>query len=126
MQVISTDRAPGAIGPYSQAIVAGGFVFCSEQVALDPATGVVSAVTVADQTRQVMKNLSAVLEAAGAGLSSVVKCTVFLRSMDDFAEMNQVYAAAFGGHAPARSTVAVVGLPRDVRVEIEAIAVAPR
>jgi 2-iminobutanoate/2-iminopropanoate deaminase len=126
VQVISTDRAPGAIGPYSQAIVAGGFVFCSGQVAIDPATGAVHAVTVADQTRQVLTNLAAVLEAAGSNLSSVVKCTVFLRSMDDFAEMNQVYAAAFAGHAPARSTVAVVGLPRDVRVEIEAIAVAPR
>ena len=124
MKVVRTDRAPGAIGPYSQAIVANGFVFCSGQVALDPATGTVHAVSVADQTRQVLANLAEVLAAAGSGLTSVVKCTVFLRSMDDFAAMNEVYQAAFGDHKPARSTVAVLGLPRDVRVEIEAIAVA--
>jgi 2-iminobutanoate/2-iminopropanoate deaminase len=126
MQVISTDRAPGAIGPYSQAIVANGFVFCSGQIALDPATGRVDAVTVADQTRQVLKNLAAVLEAAGSSIGSVVKCTVFLRSMDDFPAMNEVYSSVFVQPKPARSTVAVVGLPRDVKVEIEAIAVVAR
>lgn len=126
MQIVSTPHAPGAIGPYSQAIVANGFVFCSGQVALDPATGSVVGATVAEQTTQVFANLRAVLQAAGSDLSKVVKCTVFLRSMDDFAAMNAVYSASFGDHKPARSTVAVVGLPRDVRVEIEATALAAR
>lgn len=126
MQIVSTPHAPGAIGPYSQAIVANGFVFCSGQVALDPATGSVVGATVAEQTTQVFANLRAVLQAAGSDLSKVVKCTVFLRSMDDFAAMNAVYSASFGDHKPARSTVAVVGLPRDVRVAIEATALAAR
>lgn len=126
MQIVSTPHAPGAIGPYSQAIVANGFVFCSGQVALDPATGSVVGATVAEQTTQVFANLRAVLQAAGSDLSKVVKCTVFLRSMDDFAAMNAVYSASFGDHKPSRSTVAVVGLPRDVRVEIEATALAAR
>ncbi len=126
MHIVSTPHAPGAIGPYSQAIVANGFVFCSGQVALDPASGSVVGATVAEQTTQVFANLRAVLEAAGSDLSKVVKCTVFLRSMDDFAAMNAVYSASFGDHKPARSTVAVVGLPRDVRVEIEATALASR
>jgi 2-iminobutanoate/2-iminopropanoate deaminase len=126
MHIVSTPHAPGAIGPYSQAIVANGFVFCSGQVALDPASGSVVGATVAEQTTQVFANLRAVLEAAGSDLSKVVKCTVFLRSMDDFAAMNTVYSASFGDHKPARSTVAVVGLPRDVRVEIEATALASR
>jgi 2-iminobutanoate/2-iminopropanoate deaminase len=126
MQVIRTDRAPGAIGPYSQAIVANGFAFCSGQIAIDPSNGNVTATTVEDQTHQALANLAAVLEAAGASLSSVVKCTVFLRTMDDFPAVNAVYGSVFGDHKPARSTVAVAGLPRDVRVEIEAIALVAR
>lgn len=122
MRPITTDRAPGAIGPYSQAIVHGDLVFCSGQVALDPATGQVVPGDVVAQTTQVLKNLAAVLEAAGSSLDRVLKTTVFLTTMDDFAHMNQAYTAAFGEHKPARSTVAVVGLPRGVRVEIEAVA----
>ncbi|MEQ1502659.1 MAG: RidA family protein [Myxococcota bacterium] len=122
MRTVHTADAPGAIGPYSQAIVAGGFVFCSGQVALDPATGQVIDGDVAAQTRRVLQNLTAVLGAAGCSLSQVVKTTVFLKSMDDFAAMNAVYTELFGEARPARSTVEVSRLPRDVRVEIEAIA----
>lgn len=122
MHVVHTDAAPAAIGPYSQAIVAGGFVFCSGQIAIDPATGEVVHGTTAEQTRMVLKNLAAVLEGAGSGLDKVVKVTVFLRSMGDFAEMNAVYADAFGSHAPARAAVEVSALPKGVAVEMDAIA----
>jgi 2-iminobutanoate/2-iminopropanoate deaminase len=123
MKTVHTDDAPAAIGPYSQAIVAGGTVFCSGQIPMDPATGQLVGDTVADQTRQVLTNLSAVLDAAGSSLQKVAKCTVFLRDMNDFAEMNGVYAEFFGAHRPARAAVEVARLPRDVAVEIDAIAV---
>ena len=123
MKIVHTDQAPQAIGPYSQAVVAGGMVYCSGQIAMDPATGRIDASSVADQTDQVLTNLAAVLAAAGSGLDQVVKCTVFLKSMDDFAAMNEVYAKHFGDHAPARAAVEVSRLPRDVRVEIDAIAI---
>jgi 2-iminobutanoate/2-iminopropanoate deaminase len=119
---IQTDQAPAAIGPYSQAIRAGGFVFVSGQIAIDPATGQFMAGSVAEQTKQVFKNLAAVLEAAGSSLDRIVKTTVFLQDMKDFAEMNEVYATFFSDAPPARATVAAAGLPRDARVEIEAVA----
>lgn len=122
MKTVHTDAAPAAIGPYSQAVVAGGVVYCSGQIAMDPATGALTGGSVADQTRQVLTNLQAVLEAAGSGLDRVAKCTVFLASMDDFAEMNGVYAEFFGEHRPARAAVEVSRLPRSVDVEIDAIA----
>ena len=119
---IASDAAPAAIGPYSQAVRAGGFVFCSGQIPLDPATGAVVPGDVAAQTRRVLLNLEAVLAAAGCSLQDVVKTTLFLADMDDFAAVNAVYAAALGEHRPARATVEVSRLPRDVRIEIEAIA----
>ena len=119
---MQTDRAPAAIGPYSQAIRAGGFVFASGQIPTDPATGEFVKGGVAEQTEQVLKNLAAVLEAAGSGLDQVVKTTVFLADMKEFAQMNEVYAKFFTGAPPARATVAAAGLPRDARVEIEAVA----
>jgi 2-iminobutanoate/2-iminopropanoate deaminase len=122
LETVQTDRAPRAIGPYSQAITVDGWVFCSGQIALDPATGEVVAGDVAIQTERVMKNLTAVLEAAGASLATVVKTTVFLRDMADFAAMNEVYGRHFGEHRPARATVAAAGLPRGVAVEIECVA----
>ena len=122
---VATQHAPGAIGPYSQAISANGFLFTAGQIALDPVSMEVVAGDVAAQSEQVLKNLSAVLSAAGAGWSDVVKTTVFLRDMADFAAMNAVYARVLGDSRPARSTVAVVGLPRDVRVEIELVAALP-
>lgn len=122
MQVVSTDGAPKAIGPYSQGIVAHGFVFTAGQIALDPASGEVVPGGIAEQTTRVMENLRAILTAAGSGLDRVVKTTVFLADMADFAAMNEVYARAFAAHKPARSTVAAAGLPRGVRVEIEAVA----
>jgi 2-iminobutanoate/2-iminopropanoate deaminase len=124
MDVISTAGAPTAIGPYSQAIRHGGMVFCSGQIPLDPHTMKVSAVGIEAQTEQVLKNLAAVLKAAGSDLSKVVKTTVFLKNFDDFRAMNAVYERAFGGHRPARSTVEVARLPLDVLVEIECIALA--
>ncbi|HEX9036362.1 MAG TPA: RidA family protein [Ktedonobacterales bacterium] len=120
---ISTPQAPGAIGPYSQAIVTGNLVFCSGQVPLDPATGALVEGDVAAQTHRALENLSAVLEAAGASTASVVKTTVFLVSMGDFAAMNEVYAEFFPSEPPARSTVAVAELPRGSRVEVEAVAI---
>ena len=123
IQIVSTASAPPAIGPYAQATIVGNMVYTAGQVALDPATTQVVQGGVPEQTDQVMKNLAAVLEAAGSSLAKVAKTTVFLVDMADFAAMNEVYAKAFGDHRPARSTVAVVGLPRGVRVEIECIAV---
>lgn len=124
-QKIHTDRAPGAIGPYSQAIVANGFVYCAGQVALDPTTMELKGTDVGAQTEQVLQNLSAVLEAAGTSLLNVVKTTVFLKTMADFQAMNAVYAKFFGDAPPARSTVANLELPRGALVEIECIAVLP-
>jgi 2-iminobutanoate/2-iminopropanoate deaminase len=123
MKSIHTEKAPQAIGPYSQAIATGGLVFSAGQVAIDPATGELVAGDTTAQTRQVLKNLAAVLAAAGTGLGQVVKTTVFLKNFDDFAAMNAVYAEAFGDHKPARSTVEVVRLPKNALVEIEAIAI---
>lgn len=122
LDFVSTDQAPAAIGPYSQAVIAGGLVYTAGQIPLDPATMEIVPGDVAAQTRRVMSNLQAILTAAGSDLSHVVKTTVFLRDMADFGAMNEVYAVAFGDHRPARSTVAVAGLPRDVRVEIEVVA----
>jgi 2-iminobutanoate/2-iminopropanoate deaminase len=121
-QVVSTKNAPAAIGPYSQAIKAGGMVFCSGQVALDPATNSLVDGGVAQQTKQVLDNLGAVLEAAGAGFDSVVKTTIFLADLEDFAVVNGIYGERFGDAPPARATVQVSRLPLDVRVEIDAIA----
>jgi len=119
---IQTENAPAAIGPYSQAIKANGFVFVSGQIPIDPATGEFVAGGIAEQTDRVLKNLAAVLEAAGSGLDQVVKTTVFLADMKEFSGMNDVYARFFSATAPARATVAAAGLPRDARVEIEAVA----
>lgn len=122
MTVVQTTDAPAAIGPYSQAIVHAGVVYCSGQIALDPATGSVIEGNVATQTRQVLRNLAAVLQAAGSDPALVLKTNVYLRDMADFPAMNAVYAEFFGLHKPARATVAVAGLPRDVRVEIDCVA----
>jgi 2-iminobutanoate/2-iminopropanoate deaminase len=119
---VKTDKAPGAIGPYSQAVEVDGWVFCSGQIPLDPATGELVTGDIGAQTDLVLKNLSAVLEAAGASLDRVVKTTVFLADMGDFAGMNEVYSQHFGDHRPARAAVAVRTLPKNVDVEIEAIA----
>jgi 2-iminobutanoate/2-iminopropanoate deaminase len=123
LKAIHTDDAPAAIGPYSQAIVHGGLVFTAGQIPLDPRTGEMLQGDIAQQTERVFENLRAVLEAAGASLQSVIKTTVFLRDMNDFAAMNEVYARYFGDHRPARSAVQAARLPRDASVEIEAIAV---
>jgi 2-iminobutanoate/2-iminopropanoate deaminase len=120
---VKTDKAPQAIGPYSQAIIANGFVFCSGQIPIVPETGALNTGTIEDQTRQVLKNLSAVLEAAGTSPDHVVKATVFLQDMNDFAAMNKIYAEFFKAPFPARAAVQVARLPRDVKVEIEAVAV---
>ena len=122
-EIISTENAPGAIGPYSQAVKTNGMVFCSGQIPIDVATGEFVSEDVAKQTEQVLKNLSAVLEAAGTSLNNVVKTTVFLADMSDFAAMNEVYAKYFSDNKPARATVQAAGLPRGARVEIECIAV---
>jgi 2-iminobutanoate/2-iminopropanoate deaminase len=122
-EVISTKDAPQAIGPYSQAIKANGFVFVSGQVAIDPATQQVITGDVAAQTDRVLRNLSDILEAAGSGLGKVVKATVFLKNMGEFAIMNGVYGKYFNTAPPARSTVEVARLPKDVLVEIDVIAV---
>jgi 2-iminobutanoate/2-iminopropanoate deaminase len=121
-QIISTPNAPAAIGPYSQAVAVNGFLFASGQIPLDPETQQVVAGTVEVQTGRVLNNISAILEAAGSGLAKVVKTTVFLKDMNDFAAMNGVYAKYFAVNPPARSTVEVARLPKDVRVEIEVIA----
>jgi 2-iminobutanoate/2-iminopropanoate deaminase len=126
MDFITTEKAPKAIGPYSQATMVGNVIYTAGQVALDPATMQIVGKDVAEQTDRVLKNLTAVLEAAGSGLSHVVKTTVFLTDIADFAAMNEVYARHFGEHRPARSTVAVRTLPKDARVEIDAIALKRR
>ncbi len=120
--VVATDQAPAAIGPYSQAVVAGPYVFCSGQIPLDPATGELVGGGIEAATRRVLGNLRAVLEAAGTGLERVVKTTVFLTDFTHFAAMNAVYTEFFPGQPPARSTVGVAALPRGVAIEIEAIA----
>jgi 2-iminobutanoate/2-iminopropanoate deaminase len=119
---VSTPRAPKAIGPYSQGLVSNGFLFTAGQIALDPARGELVSGGITEQTTRALENLRAILEEAGVGFSDVVKTTVFLVDMADFTGMNEVYARAFGEHRPARSTVAVAGLPRGARVEIEVIA----
>ncbi|MBM4269111.1 MAG: RidA family protein [Deltaproteobacteria bacterium] len=121
MQPVASDRAPAAIGPYAQAIVANGFVFCSGQIGLDPATGSLVAGGVAAETEQVLRNLTAVLEAAGSGLDRVVRTTIYLVDMADFASVNAIYAGVFGVARPARATVAVAALPKGARIEIDAI-----
>ncbi len=123
-EAISTEKAPGAIGPYSQAVKAEGLVFCSGQIPIDPATGEFVSGGVAEQTEQVLTNLTAVLEAAGTGLGRVVKTTVFLADMNDFTAMNDVYARYFAENKPARATVQAARLPRDAKVEIDCIALA--
>lgn len=122
IETIATENAPKALGPYSQALRAGGFIFCSGQIPINPATNAVEAVTIEDQTRRCIENLGSVLEKAGSSLSKVVKTTVFIKDMNDFAALNSVYAEMFGGTKPARSCVEVARLPKDVRVEIECIA----
>lgn len=119
---IQTNRAPQAIGPYSQAVKANGFVFVSGQIPIDPNTGHFIAGGIAEQTEQVLKNLAALLEAAGSGLDCVMKTTVFMADMEDFAVMNEIYGKFFTDDPPARATVQAARLPRDARVEIEAIA----
>ncbi len=122
LESVQTKQAPKAIGPYSQAIKVDGWVFCSGQIALDPATDHLVVGDVAAQTERVLENLAAVLEAAGGSLASVVRTTVFLADMGDFTAMNEVYERHFGEHRPARSTIAAAGLPRSVRVEIDCVA----
>ena len=122
MNIVSTPNAPAALGPYSQAIVANGMVYCSGQIPIDPATNTIHAETIEEQTRQAITNLKNVLEAAGSGLDKVVKTTVFISDMNDFAALNAVYAELFGDSKPARSCVQAARLPKDVKVEIEAIA----
>ena len=123
-QTVSTEKAPKALGPYSQAIRAGGFIWCSGQIPINPATNSIEAATIEDQTRQSISNLKNVLEAAGSSLTNVVKTTVFIKDMNDFAALNAVYAEMFGDTKPARSCVEVARLPKDVKVEIECVAVA--
>ncbi|HTG80871.1 MAG TPA: RidA family protein [Geobacteraceae bacterium] len=121
-EIIATDRAPKAIGPYSQAVKAGGFVFCSGQIPLDPVTGELRGADIREQTEQVMENIAQVLGAAGLAFDDVVKSTIFLTDLADFAAVNEVYGRRFPENPPARSTVEVKGLPRGARVEIEVIA----
>ena len=123
-KAVVTSQAPAAIGPYSQAIKTGGMVFCSGQIPIDPATGEFVSNDVVEQTEQVLKNLTAVLEAAGTNLGNVVKTTVFLADMGDFAAMNEVYGRYFNENKPARATVQAARLPKDARVEIDCIATA--
>lgn len=120
---VFTDQAPAPIGPYSQAVKAGNLVYASGQIGIDPKTGNSTHADVAAETRQVLENLKAVLEAAGSSLQQVVKTTVFLKDLNDFEAMNQVYAVYFGDHKPARACIEVARLPKDMRVEIEAVSV---
>ena len=126
LTVVHTDRAPAAIGPYSQAVAANGLLFTAGQIALDPVTMQVIAGDVVAQAEQVMRNLTAVLTQAGTSWAAVVKTTIFLADMADFQAVNEVYARALGDARPARSTVAVSGLPRGVRIEVEAVALLPQ
>lgn len=123
--IVDTGAAPQALGPYSQAVVVADTVYCSGQIPLDPATGGLLAGDISDQVTCCVSNLSAVLEAAGSSLSSVVKTTLFLTAMEDYAEANLAYERAFGSHAPTRSTVAVTGLPAGAKVKIDCIAYIP-
>jgi len=122
MTSISTEQAPAAIGPYSQAIVVNTMIYCSGQIPINPVSGNIESEDIAAQTRQVLNNLRAVLTAAGSGLDKVVKTTIFLTDLNDFQIVNSIYAEAFGAHKPARSTVQVARLPRAAKIEIEAIA----
>lgn len=122
LKVISTEKAPAAIGPYSQAIISGNLVYTSGQIPLKPVTGELVTETIEAQTRQVLENLSAVLEAAGTSLKNVIKTTVFIKDMKDFAVINRIYGEYFSVPFPARSCVEVAALPRDVKIEIEAVA----
>ena len=124
IETIATENAPKALGPYSQALKAGGFIYCSGQIPINPATNTIEAVMIEDQTRQAITNLKNVLEKAGSSLAKVVKTTVFIKDMNDFAALSGVYAELFGDTKPARSCVEVARLPKDVKVEIECIAVA--
>lgn len=125
-EIVQTEHAPQAIGPYSQAIRSNGLIFASGQIPIDPATGQFVPGGIEEQTQQVLKNLTAVLEAAGSSLDQVVKTTVFLADMQEFAAMNEVYGKFFSKNPPARATVEAARLPRDARVEIEAIALAAK
>ena len=122
METIATEKAPAALGPYSQAIRANGMIYCSGQIPINPATGAIEAQTIEEQTTQAITNLKNVLEKAGSSLAKVVKTTVFIKNMNDFAALNKVYAELFGDTKPARSCVEVARLPKDVLVEIECIA----
>ena len=124
-QIIATEGAPKAIGPYSQALVAGGFVYVSGQIPLDPVSGELLGADTASQTERVLDNLEAILEAAGVGLTRVVRTTIYLTDLGDFAAVNEVYARRFGDHRPARATLQVAALPKGSRVEIDAVALAP-
>lgn len=123
LQAISTDKAPAALGPYSQAILAGSMIFVSGQLPIDPAVGKIAAQSIEDMTRQSLENAKAILASAGATLNDVSKVTIFIKDMNDFAQINGVYAEYFSEHKPARSTVEVARLPLDARIEIEMIAV---
>ena len=122
MEIIATEKAPAALGPYSQAIRANGMIYCSGQIPINPATGTIKAKTIEEQTAQAITNLKNVLEKAGSSLAKVVKTTVFIKDMNDFAALNKVYAELFGDTKPARSCVEVARLPKDVLVEIECMA----
>jgi len=123
-RIVSTDRAPKAIGPYSQAVISNGFVFVSGQVPIDPATGQIVAGGIAEQTARVFENIRNVLEAAGSSLEQAVKTTVYLKDMGEFAQMNEAYGRYFPSNPPARATIEAARLPRDVRIEIDCIAAA--
>jgi len=122
MKFVYTEKAPKAIGPYSQAVVSGDLVFCSGQIPLDPATGEFVSGGIKEQTARIFKNLEEVLKASGADLASVVSVNVFLRDMKDFKEMNDVYSASFGEHKPARATIGVSSLPKDALIEVSCVA----
>jgi len=124
-EIIRTDKAPAPVGPYSQAVRLGNLLFTAGQIAIDPQTGQLSTGDISEQTELVLKNIQAILEAAGSGLDNVIKTTVFLKNMDDFSRMNEVYARFFTTNPPARSAVEVARLPKDVLVEIECVAYIP-
>jgi len=125
MEIIATDKAPAAAGPYSQAVKSGSFLFCSGQVGIDPQTGALAGTDITSQAEQALRNLRMVLEAAGLGIGDVLKTTIFLADMDDFAVVNSLYGRAFGEHRPARSTIQVAKLPLGAQIEIECIAAFP-